>query len=51
MSQVNQNHIFLFLVKDLLANAPDDEPLENYNATELLQQYIAGKFDDVTVKK
>ena len=46
-----ENNFIRFLVKDLLANAPDDEPLENYNATELLQQYIAGKFDDVTVKK
>ena len=40
-----------YLVKDVLANAPDDEPLENYNTTKLLQQFIAKKFDDVTVKK
>jgi len=40
-----------YLVKDVLANASDDEPLENYDATKLLQQFIAKKFDNVTVKK
>tara|TARA_Y100000034_G_scaffold133900_1_gene200835 strand:- start:974 stop:1516 length:543 start_codon:yes stop_codon:yes gene_type:complete len=40
-----------YLVKNVLANAPDDESLENYNTTELLQQFIAKKFDNVTVKK
>ena len=38
-------------VKNVLAGAPDDTPLEKYDVTRLLQQFIAGEFDDVTVKK
>ena len=40
-----------YLINDHLKDAPDDTPLENYNATELLQKYIATNFDNVTVKK
>ena len=39
------------LVKNILADAPDDTPLEKYDVTQLLQQFIADKFDSVTVKK
>ena len=38
-------------VKNVLADAPDDTPLEKYDVTRLLQQFIAGEFDSVTVKK
>ena len=38
-------------VKNILADAPDDTPLEKYDVTRLLQQFIAGEFDSVTVKK
>ena len=46
-----ETNFISYLVKDILAKAPNDEPLENYDATELLQQYIAKKFGGVTVKK
>jgi len=46
-----ETNFISYLIKDVLAKAPNDEPLENYDATELLQQYIAKKFGGVTVKK
>ena len=46
-----ETNFIRYLVKVVFAKASDDEPLENYDATELLQRYIAKKFGGVTVKK
>ena len=40
-----------YLVKDKFAKAPDDQSLEDFDVTLGLQQYIARKFDNTTVKK
>ena len=40
-----------YMIKDKFANASDDESLDNYNMTKLLQDYIAKEFDKITVKK
>ena len=40
-----------YLIKDKFADAPDDQSLEDFDATLGLQQYLASKFNDTTVKK
>jgi hypothetical protein len=40
-----------YLIKDKFANASDDEKLTNYDATRLLQDYLADQFGGTTVKK
>jgi hypothetical protein len=40
-----------YLMNDLFKNAAPEKRLDDYNATELLQKFIAKQFDSVTVKK
>jgi len=40
-----------YLMKEKFADAPDDQSLDDFDATLGLQQYIASKFDKTTVKK
>ena len=40
-----------YLMKDKFADAPPEKSLEDFDATLGLQQFLAGKFDNTTVKK
>tara|TARA_R110000796_G_scaffold232313_1_gene350509 strand:+ start:383 stop:838 length:456 start_codon:yes stop_codon:yes gene_type:complete len=40
-----------YLIKDKFADAPPEQSLDDFDATLGLQQFLAGKFDNTTVKK
>jgi len=40
-----------YLIKDKFVNAPEDQSLEDFDATKGLQRYLIDKFGGTTVKK